>query len=289
MRRLACFALLLPGCYGGFSSLPPGAGDADRGPRVDMGDGVSEPDAPADPDGAPLPMGAGLCAACSVQSDCDSGVCVRNQDTGERFCTEPCTRGSCDAGYSCRDLGSELPLQCLPDGNTCRTSPGGGDPLDPDTDPADPIDPDPGAGGGDGGLLPEMSSEERQLLDLMNQDRAQSGRNCGELEWNEGAARVAQRWAEHMAQSGMFHNPNFYEEIAGEGVNLTTAGENIAWAGSVQEAEDMFMSEGPGGGHYEAILSCDYSAVGVGVAQDGNGMVMVVQDFVGFGGGGGGW
>jgi hypothetical protein len=47
------------------------------------------------------------------------------------------------------------------------------------------------------------------------------------------------------------------------------------------------MSEGPGGGHYEAILSCDYDAVGVGVAQDGNGMVMVVQDFVGFGGGGG--
>jgi uncharacterized protein YkwD len=131
-----------------------------------------------------------------------------------------------------------------------------------------------------------MSREERQLLDLMNQDRASSGRNCGDLEWSEGAARVAQRWAEHMAQSGMYHNPNFYEEISQEGVPLTTAGENIAWAGSVQEAEDMFMSEGPGGGHYEAILSCDYDAVGVGVAQDGNGMVMVVQDFVGFGGGG---
>lgn len=271
----------ISGCYGGFAPLPPGEGG--EGPRVDMGG--DDPIEPQDPDGSSGGgPGAGLCGACAVQSDCGgSGVCVRNPGSGERFCTEPCTRGSCQAGFSCRDLGTDVPLQCLPDGDTCRADPGG------EADPGgrDPIEPDPDPGEG-GGLLPEMSADERQLLDLMNADRASSGRDCGALEWNEGAARVAQRWAEHMARSGMYHNPNFYEEISAEGVALTTAGENIAWAGSVSEAEDMFMSEGPGGGHYEAILSCDYDAVGVGVAQDGNGMVMVVQDFVGFGGGGGG-
>lgn len=286
MRAGLLCCLVVGGCYGGFSSLPPGGGGVGGGdgPQVDMG-GDDEPAAPGDPDGRG--GGAGLCGDCAVQSDCGGqGACVRNSETGERFCTEPCTRGSCQAGYSCRDLGVGVPLQCLPDGDTCRDDGGG-----PDPGGVDPVEPDPEDGGGDvgGGLLPEMSEQEQQLLGLMNQDRAASGRNCGDLEWNEGAARVAQRWAEHMAQSGMYHNPNFYEEIAAEGVDLSTAGENIAWAGDVVEAEDMFMSEGPGGGHYEAILSCDYSAVGVGVAQDGSGMVMVVQDFVGFGGGGGGW
>ncbi len=276
--------VVLGGCYGGFSSLPPGEGggpgaDGD-GPRVDLaGD---EPGSSRDPDGSSNGGGggAGLCDACAVQSDCGGGgACVRNSGTGERFCTEPCARGSCASGSSCRDLGGRLALKREPDGDTCRGDPGE---EDPDPGNVDPLEPDTG-----GGLLPEMSDDERELLDLMNRDRASSGRDCGDLEWNEGAARVAQRWSEHMAQSGMYHNPNFYEEIAAEGVQLTTAGENIAWAGSVVEAEDMFMSEGPGGGHYEAILSCDYDAVGLGVAQDGNGMVMVVQDFVGFGGGGG--
>ena len=282
--RWSVLFVLLGACYGGFGSMPPGgAGGDGQGPRVDMGG--SSPGTSEDPDPLPTPGGSGLCDSCAVQGDCAAnGVCVRNASTGERFCTETCNRGSCRAGFSCRDLGNDLPLQCLPDGDSCRSDPGGVDP-----DPGDPGG-NPGTDPGDpgGGLLPEMSADERQLLDLMNADRARSGRNCGDLEWNEGAARVAQRWAEHMARSGMYHNPNFYGEIADEGVPLSTAGENIAWAGSVVEAEDMFMSEGPGGGHYEAILSCDYDAVGVGVAQDGGGMVMVVQDFVGFGGGGGG-
>ncbi len=51
----------------------------------------------------------GLCSECSAGADCDSGICVRNENTGESFCGPRCPsnvegRTICPELMSCRRL-----------------------------------------------------------------------------------------------------------------------------------------------------------------------------------------
>ncbi|MDX2019756.1 MAG: matrixin family metalloprotease [Deltaproteobacteria bacterium] len=58
-----------------------------------------------------------LCAACQMAADCASGVCVRNNLTGERFCGQSCGTG-CPSGFRCAAVQGAA-NQCLPPNNTC--------------------------------------------------------------------------------------------------------------------------------------------------------------------------
>jgi len=71
-----------------------------------------------------------LCGSCTADAQCpEGGVCVRARATGERFCSAPCRDNhDCPYGFVCRVLeqdgirfdGTELPLQCLPEAETCN-------------------------------------------------------------------------------------------------------------------------------------------------------------------------
>ncbi|MEO0812654.1 MAG: hypothetical protein AAFY60_07310, partial [Myxococcota bacterium] len=60
-------------------------------------------------DGVCQPESRGLCAECANSSDCDSGVCARNENTGESFCGPRCPSSGegrivCPELMSCRRL-----------------------------------------------------------------------------------------------------------------------------------------------------------------------------------------
>ena len=77
--------------------------------------------------------------------------------------------------------------------------------------------------------------------------------------------------------------------VRNAGVTFTQRRENVgyAWeeptfdpfAGLRTIHYDIFMKEGPGGGHYDAIMSSTLEQVGVGVAFDGN-HIWATEDFI---------
>jgi len=78
--------------------------------------------------GGSAPVGQGLlCATCNVGADCASGVCLRNDQTGEKFCGQACAQG-CPANYKCTTLNNNpATQQCAPVSGSCKgmMAPGG--------------------------------------------------------------------------------------------------------------------------------------------------------------------
>jgi Matrixin len=61
-----------------------------------------------------------LCAACAVAADCATGVCLRNDQTGEKFCGQPCG-GGCPSGFQCVSInGNTSSRQCVPATGSCN-------------------------------------------------------------------------------------------------------------------------------------------------------------------------
>ncbi|MDZ4697362.1 MAG: matrixin family metalloprotease [Deltaproteobacteria bacterium] len=61
-----------------------------------------------------------LCAACAVAADCSAGDCLRNDETGEYFCGQPCG-GGCPSGFQCVSInGNTASKQCVPSTGTCK-------------------------------------------------------------------------------------------------------------------------------------------------------------------------
>lgn len=88
----------------------------------------------------------GLCATCTKGTDCASGTCLRNNNSGERFCGQPCGNG-CPSGYRCVAAdGTNGVNQCIPSGGSCATS-------------APPPMGGAGGAGGGGGVSPDGSGQ----------------------------------------------------------------------------------------------------------------------------------
>lgn len=82
-----------------------------------------------------------LCAACLTGVDCASGTCLRNNNTGERFCGRPCSEG-CPSRFSCMSAdGTQGVQQCVPPNGSCAGV----------SVPSSPA----GAGGGAGTAMPQ--------------------------------------------------------------------------------------------------------------------------------------
>lgn len=84
----------------------------------------------------------------------------------------------------------------------------------------------------------------------------------------------AQAWAEVLAERGSLAHSNLAD---GAGPGWSTLGENVAMAGSVEEAHQLFMNSPP---HRQNILNGRYTHMGVGTAE-GHGRLFVVQVFGG--------
>lgn len=120
---------------------------------------------------------------------------------------------------------------------------------------------------------------ERQLLDLANEARAHAG--VPALQMDEGLTRAARIHAQLMAsQQKLSHQfggeSALTERIADTSeLHLDNAGENVAFGGSVQQAETGLMHSPH---HRENLMNTGYNVAGFGVVRSGYSLY-VVQDF----------
>jgi uncharacterized protein YkwD len=120
---------------------------------------------------------------------------------------------------------------------------------------------------------------ERRLLEMANQDRAKAG--LPPLKRDDGLTQAARAHATAMAaQRKLSHQlagePNLEQRLAANSKDhLDQSGENVAYAGTVDEAEDSLMHSPP---HRANLLNADYNVAGFSVVRSGS-LLYVTQDF----------
>jgi uncharacterized protein YkwD len=120
---------------------------------------------------------------------------------------------------------------------------------------------------------------ERELLDLANQARAQAG--VKPLQIDDGLTQAARAHATAMAgQRQLSHQFAGEAELAQRlasdcAQHLDQVGENVGYAGSVDQAQQGFMHSPP---HRENLLNPAYNVAGFGVVRAGYSLY-VAQDF----------
>lgn len=125
-----------------------------------------------------------------------------------------------------------------------------------------------------------MTAEEKQLLTLINNERAKQGLSA--LKANNAVANVARAHSQDMADNNFFDHTNLkgespFTRLRNGGVSYIAAGENIAINVSVPSAHNAFMNSA---GHKANILSRDYTEAGVGIIHEGS-RLYVTENFVG--------
>ena len=122
------------------------------------------------------------------------------------------------------------------------------------------------------------SSSEKQIFDLVNQEREKAG--LKKLQWDDRLAQAARAHSDRMVDwNGIGHQfpgePAVAERIASTGARFTQSAENVAKSFSPEEAHAALMASE---GHRENILGAKYDAVGIGVV-DHDGHLFVTEDF----------
>jgi len=140
----------------------------------------------------------------------------------------------------------------------------------------------------------EQSQAVSQVLDLINQARAQAGLPAYTI-----TAGLDSSSAAHNARMadgcGLSHQcpgePALGTRETDAGVNWTAAGENIGEGGPVSDAssaiaqmaatltQDMLNEKPPDDGHRLNILSSTFTHIGIAVTIDSSGTVWMTQDF----------
>ncbi len=120
---------------------------------------------------------------------------------------------------------------------------------------------------------------ERELFDLTNQARAQAG--MAPLQIDDGLTQAARGHAVEMAaQQQLSHQfagePSLTQRLAANcTLHLDQAGENVAYAGNADQAQQSLMHSPP---HRENLLNPAYNVAGFGVVRAGF-TLYVAQDF----------
>ncbi|MET3699881.1 uncharacterized YkwD family protein [Bacillus oleivorans] len=116
-----------------------------------------------------------------------------------------------------------------------------------------------------------VSSYERQVVDLVNQERAKAG--LPSLKLNAELSRVARFKSQDMHDRRYFdHNSPTYGSpftmMRNFGISYRSAGENIAYGQRTpQEVVNAWMNSS---GHRANILNSSFTDIGVGYVADGN-------------------
>lgn len=119
----------------------------------------------------------------------------------------------------------------------------------------------------------------RQLLEMANRERAQAG--LPPLQADEGLTKAAQAHAAAMAaQQKLSHQLSgeaslVHRLAANSKTHLDQSGENVAFAGSVDQAQDSLMHSPP---HRANLLNAGYNVAGFSVVRRGS-LLYVTQDF----------
>jgi uncharacterized protein YkwD len=120
---------------------------------------------------------------------------------------------------------------------------------------------------------------ERRLLELANRERAKAG--LPPLQKDEGLTQAAREHGAAMAaQKKLSHQlsgePNLVHRLAANTkTRLDQAGENVAFAGTVDQAQDSLMHSPP---HRANLLNSNYNVAGFSVVRSGS-LLYVTQDF----------
>lgn len=94
------------------------------------------------------------------------------------------------------------------------------------------------------------------------------------LDWNEGAHAKAVAWSEHMAAEGRLSHSTLSDGVP---AGWRTLGENVAYAGTVEQAMAALKASPP---HLANMLNPKFTSVAIGVVQR-NGLVWVTEVFIG--------
>lgn len=124
----------------------------------------------------------------------------------------------------------------------------------------------------------EFSALERQMLEMVNQER--TSRGLAPLAMDARLVRAARLKSQDMVDNEYFahESPKYGTFVAllnSQGVTYRLAGENLAAAGSVAQAHQGLM-DSPG--HRRNILNPAFGKVGIGIVQNGRGL-MITQEF----------
>ena len=137
--------------------------------------------------------------------------------------------------------------------------------VPPAIPPAGPSHPSPGVD----------SAGAAQLLDLVNQLRAQAG--LGTLVRRDDIVSIAVSHSEDMAsQSRLFHNDSLFTSAVRASLGADALGENVALNFSIPAAHAAFMNSPH---HLANIVDPRFTAAGFGVVIDGAGDYWVTEDF----------
>lgn len=166
--------------------------------------------------------------------------------------------------------------QCITGGNTNEATPQPTRPsttpqvaqptTQPVTEPTTPETTKP-----NNGNTSEVSSYEKQVVELVNKERASRG--LSPLTLNTELSRVARIKSEDMRDNEYFsHNSPTYgspfDMMKSFGINYRTAGENIAMG--QQSPEAVVTAWMNSDGHRANILNANFTQIGVGYAANGN-------------------
>lgn len=118
----------------------------------------------------------------------------------------------------------------------------------------------------------ELSADpvaERQLFDLVNEERLERGRSA--LVWDERLVPIARAHSSEMFERKYFSHESPatgspFDRLRTRGISYTRAGENLAYAQSVGVAHRALM-DSPG--HRENILRPEFTRIGIGVVNSG--------------------
>lgn len=122
------------------------------------------------------------------------------------------------------------------------------------------------------GVTP-LRGAERQLLDLMNEERERRG--IQPLEWCPTCAQVARAHSQDMYREGYFSHVDPggvdpFERMRRAGIDYEAAGENLAIAPSVEQAHDGLLASPD---HRANMLRPGFDEVGIGILDGPYGLM----------------
>ena len=126
----------------------------------------------------------------------------------------------------------------------------------------------------------QLSSEEQQLLTLINNERAKSG--IPALKADMDLMKVARTKADDMVQNNYFshYSPTYgspFDMMRQFGITFKAAAENIAGNSTVQGAVTAWMASS---GHRENIMNATYNYTGIGISKSNKYGFILVQQFI---------
>jgi len=129
-----------------------------------------------------------------------------------------------------------------------------------------------------GSAAHSQSAMEKQLLDLVNKERAKA--KLSKLEWSDKLAQAALAHSrlldQHQDLSHQFAGePALQERVGSTGLRFNSVAENVAESPELEVAHKSLMHSP---GHRANILNENYNAIGIAIVQHGS-QLFVTQDF----------